>query len=93
MLDRLPPEILLDILLLALPPDIYSTYQDRQNLLLAYSHVCICLRAVAQPLLWKVVRLKRNSKQISRRSRSWRSAFASSKLLALVLLFPTSSMR
>jgi hypothetical protein len=62
MLDRLPPEPLLDILLLTLPFDIYSTFVWRQNL-----HLLCCLIShrvsdVAQPMLWKVVRLKGNPK-------------------------------
>ncbi|GAA5855777.1 hypothetical protein JCM8547_000352 [Rhodosporidiobolus lusitaniae] len=61
MLDRLPVELLLDILELTLPPETaYSAYRERQNVLHDYSRVSKAVCQVAQPLLWRVFRPKGN---------------------------------
>lgn len=62
MLELLPPELLREVILLSLPLDTHSTYQSRQTLLCAFSLVSHQLCGVAQPLLWRVVRLKVASK-------------------------------
>ncbi|GAA5873754.1 hypothetical protein JCM8547_005940 [Rhodosporidiobolus lusitaniae] len=61
MLDRRPVELLLDILELTLPHEsAYSAYRERQNLLLEDCRVCKAVCRVAQRLLWRVFRPKKN---------------------------------
>ncbi|GAA5900809.1 hypothetical protein JCM6882_007670 [Rhodosporidiobolus microsporus] len=60
MLDRLPPELIDHILLLAVEPEPRATSTGstgRQSTLKACSLVCRALRQRAQPMLWRVVRL------------------------------------
>ncbi|GAA5829852.1 hypothetical protein JCM11251_007907 [Rhodosporidiobolus azoricus] len=61
MLDRLPPELLLFIIEATLPPDhVYSKYKERQDALRAYCLTCKVLRELAQPVLQRVFRPRRN---------------------------------
>ncbi|GAA6043763.1 hypothetical protein JCM8097_006661 [Rhodosporidiobolus ruineniae] len=60
MLDRLPPELLLDILDLALPPPSSTqSSSERKRALLACAQVSSRIRPAAQALLWRDVVLSR----------------------------------
>jgi hypothetical protein len=68
MLDRLPAEVLLDIFLLSLPPDTYSTYNERQTLLRSYCQVSRHTCRVAQPLLERKFRPKKALSSLLKKS-------------------------
>lgn len=60
MLDRLPPELVHQILLLAaiFPPSAPSPYWQSRVYLQSYSLICRAVSQIALPLLWSTIRLK-----------------------------------
>ena len=66
MFNRLPPELVRQIIESAIPPtSLSSNYAERQNRLQAFCFVCRYLRHVAQPLLFASVSAKNSPRTLN----------------------------